>query len=123
MWHRDRLRWDAMEQALAAVESKVADRWYSSLLKAVDAMATHLGSFRKGPEREVARQRILTLMMQLDRTMYFTVVREAPTTTTSSSTHWPTSGGRRWDRQPSEPIGDDHTLCLHGRWLRAVVGG
>ncbi|MER5750364.1 TetR/AcrR family transcriptional regulator [Streptomyces sp. NPDC002088] len=73
-WERDRLRFEAMEQALA-VEPKVSERWYESLRRAADAMPHHLETFLEGEERDKERLRLVTLMAQLDRTMYFTVVR------------------------------------------------
>ncbi|MGD6741844.1 TetR/AcrR family transcriptional regulator [Streptomyces sp. BH106] len=76
-WQRDRLRFEAMEQALA-VEPRVAERWYESLRRAADSMTNHLDRFAEGAERDKERLRLLTLMAQLDRTMYFTAVCGVP---------------------------------------------
>ncbi|WP_106403119.1 TetR/AcrR family transcriptional regulator [Actinocorallia populi] len=76
-WERDRLRFEAFEQALA-VEPRVAERWYSSFVRAAESMTRHLSAFSSA-ERDAERLRIITLMAQLDRTMYFTTVqRVAP---------------------------------------------
>lgn len=76
-WERDRLRFDAFEQALA-IEPKVADRWYQSVHRAAGAMTGHLGRFPEGAERDRELVRLVTLISQLERTMYFTAVRQAP---------------------------------------------
>jgi AcrR family transcriptional regulator len=76
-WERDRLRFEAFEQALA-IEPKVAARWFESVRRAADAMPGHLAAFEEGPERDRERLRLVTLITQLERTMYFTAVRQAP---------------------------------------------
>jgi AcrR family transcriptional regulator len=75
IWERDRLRLAGMEQALGA-EQRVADRWVDTLNRAVDRMPRAMAV--RGEESAVARMRLLTLMFQLDRTMYFHVVRSEP---------------------------------------------
>jgi AcrR family transcriptional regulator len=75
VWERDRLRLAAMEQALA-VEQRVADRWFEILNRAIDRMPRALGV--RGERPEVARLRLLTMMFQIDRAMYFHVIRSEP---------------------------------------------
>jgi AcrR family transcriptional regulator len=75
VWERDRLRLAAMEQALA-VEQRVADRWFEIINHAIDRMPRALAV--RGERPEVARLRLLTLIFQLDRSMYFHVVRSEP---------------------------------------------
>jgi AcrR family transcriptional regulator len=75
VWERDRLRLAAMEQALA-VEQRVADRWFEIINHAIDRMPRALAV--RGERPEVARLRLLTLVFQLDRSMYFHVVRSEP---------------------------------------------
>ncbi|MDT0612151.1 TetR/AcrR family transcriptional regulator [Streptomyces lancefieldiae] len=76
-WERDRLRFEAFEQALA-IEPKVAARWFESVHRAADAMPRHLAAFTEGPDRDRERLRLVTLITQLERLMYFTAVRQAP---------------------------------------------
>jgi AcrR family transcriptional regulator len=75
VWERDRLRLAAMEQALA-VEQRVADRWFEIINHAIDRMPRALAV--RGERGAVARLRLLTLVFQLDRSMYFHVVRSEP---------------------------------------------
>ncbi|MFC6064051.1 TetR/AcrR family transcriptional regulator [Streptomyces ochraceiscleroticus] len=76
-WERDRLRFEAFEQAVA-VEPKVAARWFESVYRAADAMTRHLAAFTDGADRDRERLRLVTLITQMERTMYFTAVRQAP---------------------------------------------
>jgi AcrR family transcriptional regulator len=75
VWERDRLRLEAMEQALA-VEQGIADQWLVTLDDAIDAMPRALAA--ADVDVAAARMRLLTLMMQLDRTMFFLVIRNQP---------------------------------------------
>jgi AcrR family transcriptional regulator len=75
VWERDRLRLAAMEQALA-VEQRVADRWFEIINHAIDRMPRALAV--RGERPAAARLRLLTMVFQLDRSMYFHIVRSEP---------------------------------------------
>jgi AcrR family transcriptional regulator len=75
LWDRDAQRFETLERALA-VEPLVSERWALTLQHAADAMSQYLSRFEEGAARTRARSRLLTLMFQYERSMYFTVVRE-----------------------------------------------
>ncbi|WP_104087955.1 TetR/AcrR family transcriptional regulator [Cryobacterium sp. N19] len=76
LWDRDSHRFETLERALA-VEPLVSERWARTLQHAADAMPQYLCRFEEGARRTRARARLLTLMFQYERSMYFTVVRES----------------------------------------------
>jgi AcrR family transcriptional regulator len=72
----NRVRVEAYEQALAA-EQEIAHRWFGYTQQGIDAMPRYLGRWQ-GKQRELARLRMLALIMQVERLCYFTIVRDCP---------------------------------------------
>jgi hypothetical protein len=74
MWRRYRREFAAMEQALAN-EAAVADEWFS-LHRDVQALMTNLvGRATDEESRRLVRAHLMSLMMSVDRSFYFLVIR------------------------------------------------
>lgn len=74
LWRRHRMEFTAMEQALAG-EAQVADEWFGLYGRLGDTVLDAAG-VPQGPVRDAVRARLLAVVMSIDRSMYFTVLRE-----------------------------------------------
>ncbi|WP_198653157.1 TetR/AcrR family transcriptional regulator [Actinocorallia populi] len=78
MWRRYRMEFISMEQALASEEA-VADEWFALYDRLVGAMAAVVDRLvAQGLPAERARARLVALVMTVERSFYFGVLRDRP---------------------------------------------